>query len=183
MNTENEIGKIEAVEAQKKEWPKITIIVSLIISVVICIRGIQFSQYEYMLVVLLYWLLFLLYQVFRFSRKKVFQFGTDGCIRYYRKGRTTSETIIMYKDIKEPEFNIIDLKVNGYHSSYQFTIDFGEISFTYSYDHDDIPTEDFDYICAHRLYRCWKKYRTGQEFDYKESDRIALGMLHNLVKS
>ena len=177
MNDKDEIGTTLSVEIQKKELPKITIIVSLIISILLSLGG-----FFFFLIVLAYWLLFLLFQVYRFSRKIVYEFGTKGCIQYYRKGRNLTETIVLYKDIDEPKFNIIDYIVNGNHTWYVFTIHYGKICYTYCYDDDNIPTKDFDYICAHKFYQCWSRYTVGKELDYNESNRITMGILNDMIK-
>lgn len=178
----DDIGEIRHVEIQKNGWPMITMIVSLVISIIIIFANIRRLDFVLLLAVLLYWLIFLLIQVYRLSRKKIFKFGTEGCICYYCKGKYISKVLIMYSDIHQPKFDITDYMVNGYHSTYIFSIDFGRVSFSYNYNDDDIPTQDFDYICAHILYRCWSKYQTGKELDYNESDRIVFGMLRNKMK-
>lgn len=182
MNEEIQIGRLLAVEYQKKRWPKVTIIVSLFISAFVVFLSIKDSLYERLFFVLIYWALFLLVQMYRFTRKKIIKFGTEGFIQYIRTRGNVSQKVIMYKDLSVPKFNIVDHQVNGHHSFYMFTIDFGSLRFDYTYDHDDVPTNDFDYIYAHRLYRCWTRYAWGKETDYEESSRIALGMVNNMMK-
>ena len=182
MDEELQIGNVIAIEYQKKQWPKVTIIVSLLISAFVIFLAIKDSQYEKMLFVLIYLALFLLIQVYRFTRKKIVKFGSHGFIQYNLKKGNVSKKIFMYKDLTAPKFNIVDHQVNGYHSFYNFTIDFGAIRFDYMYDHDDVPTEDFDYIIAHRLHRCWTKYAWGRETDYEESNHITMGLLNNMMK-
>lgn len=178
----NEIGAIKSFEYQKKEWPKITVIVSLILSIIVCTTAGMDSLFITLLIVLLYWLLFILFMVYRFTRKKVVAFGSEGCMKYCQKGdKIVDKTIIKYKEIGEPKFDMVDYRVNGSHQNYWFTVSFGAISFRYIYDDDDIPDKDFEYLCAHKLYRYWSKYARGQESDFKESERIAFGMLQNMI--
>lgn len=184
MSMENweQIGTIISVECQKKEWPIVTLIVSLIVSIFLCVTAIRFSLLNTLLIVLLYWLFFSLFIVYRFTRKKVLRFGTKGCLQYCRKGETATDVVIVkYNEIDAPKFDIVDYKLNGNHKNYWITISFGALSFQYVYD-DDIPVKDFDYICAHKLYRYWSQYARGKEADFNESHVIVYSRLQNSLR-
>lgn len=178
----NEIGSVLAEERQVKSWPQKTIIVSSIFSAYMLYFAIAHSSYITLLFVVIYWGIFFICMAYRFSRKKSYTFGTLGVLREYRKGKEVEETISLYTDVDEPDFHVTEFKVNGTHTNYAFSVNFGTIGFSYSYDPFDIPYNDFDYICAHKFYRFWSKSKFGEERNFNESERIALGMMANMLK-
>ena len=176
-----EIGTIYSVENEKKRWPFVTMSILIIISIMVCMLCFKDGEYIGLLFVLLLWLFFFLFITLRYSKRRILTFGTKGCTYHYRNGKRVRNTVLFYKDVLEPCFNIVDYKINGVHNSYWFTVSYGVFSFNYIYDDNDIPDGDFDYICAHKLYRYWSKYISGKESDFKESEKVLLRRLHNMM--
>jgi len=177
-----EIGTVLSEEVQVKKWPTKTIAVSLIITLYMLYFAFAHSRFITLAFVLVYWCFFFLFNMYNFSRKRIVRFGTKGAVREYHKGATVEEAIDLYADIDKPQFHVTEFKVNGMHTNYAFSVSFGTIVFSYSYDYKNEPLNDFDYICAHKMYKYWSHYKLGEERDFQEKDRIALGELANLMK-
>ena len=105
-----------------------------------------------------------------------------GVRREYKKGSVVEETYSLYVDVDKPDFHVIEFKVNGMLTNYAFSVTFGTIGFAYSFDPANIPLPDFNYICVHKFYRYWSKSKVGEERDFNESEKIALGEIANMFK-
>ena len=176
------IGGVLAEDRQVKRWPKKTIVVSSIISAYMLYFAMVHSSYITLLFVVIYWGVFFVCMAYSFSRNRTYKFGALGVLREYKKGSVVEKTISLYADVDKPDFHVTEFKVNGMHTNYAFSVNFGTIGFAYSFAPANIPYNDFDYICAHKFYRYWSKSKFGEESNFNESERIALGEIANMLK-
>ena len=168
MPTIETIGEVLAEERQVKRWPQKTIVVSSVITAYMLYFTMAHSRYITLLLVVIYWGVFFVCMAYGFSRNRTYKFGALGVLREYKKGSVVEETISLYADVDKPDFHVTEFKVNGMHTNYAFSVNFGTIGFSYSFDPANISYNDFDYICAHKFYQYWSKSKFGEVKDFNE---------------
>ncbi len=178
---QNIIGPIVSKKVEKKKWPTAAIIISVLVTVMLAFIG-GFPNVVGLYIAGVYWVLFFIWQWLRFRRRTIYFFGTDGLVRRMEVGKNIKQGFLLYKDIHSPRFDIRDRRLNGIHQHYLFVVNYGVLEFSYKYDNNSAPADNFDYQCSHELFRCWSQYKTGERKDYVESAQIMIGRMNNRMK-
>lgn len=171
MFEENAVGPILYVEEEKKKWPIIGTIAFAAFTLLVLASNGGHNLGQFLLLAIAVWSVFILYQLYRFSCKRIINFGTKGYVLYRTRLKKTSTKVVPYSQVPAPSVNIIANRFFGNNLSYKFEVNYGTIRFNYIIGW--LKKQDgFDYQCSHLLYRCRCLYLTGIEHDYTEDEWI-----------